>query len=262
VKPRVAVVVDRVVATYGAVSGLAFCYGQGSVLTGLTTSSDLDLVMVWTDRVPDRGERPVRGLAEAGTEPVQFDGAFGGLDSLRVEGWQVDVSHCPLAEFDRWLGSVRQGDGWQDVAWPQPLHAVAGFAYGTVLADPDGTGDRFRQSVESFPPLLGSKSRERLAADWSAARPDLVRCAERSDGWLLHQLAGEVLRVAYIAWFAAHHRYCPFPKHLRSWAERFSLDPALVELERRLWDETLAERLRRVSELVEGILATFPDRIP
>ncbi|MBM7785364.1 hypothetical protein [Tenggerimyces flavus] len=245
---------DRVVDRYGELQGLVLCFGQGSAVMGFSESSDLDLVMVWVDGVPAAAGRPIHALAAAGSEPKQFDGSFGGLDKLQVDGWEVDVSHCALASFERWLSEVHEGDGWQVEEWPQPLHSVAGFAYGQILADPSNVGARAQSALASFPPLLVTKSAERLAQDWEALRPELARCVERSDGWLFHQLSGPLVRVAYVAWLAAQHRYCPFPKHLRSWAIRLSLDPALVDAERQMWNGTLADRLDALTTFVEGIL--------
>lgn len=45
--PEVDQAVSRVVETYRRCNGVSFCYGQGSVLTGLTPESDLDIVMIW-----------------------------------------------------------------------------------------------------------------------------------------------------------------------------------------------------------------------
>jgi hypothetical protein len=89
-----------VLAAYACCEGLSFCYRQGSVLTGLTQTSELDLVMIWEDRVPERPARPARRTSAR--MPAQFDGAFGGLDSLRVSGWPVDVAHYTQQVFEGW----------------------------------------------------------------------------------------------------------------------------------------------------------------
>ena len=68
----VGLTIERVLARYGQRPGLALCYGQGSVLSGFTTSSDLDLIMVWAGELPSG--LAARELTDPGSEPVRFDG--------------------------------------------------------------------------------------------------------------------------------------------------------------------------------------------
>lgn len=248
-------VVSRIIDAYQHCGGMSFCYGQGSVLAGLTHDSDIDIVMIWEGEAPAGSSRPVRTLADAGTEPVQFDGSFGGLDNLQVDGWPVDVAHYTQDEFERWVRAVNQGDGWQERAWPLPLFAVSGFAYGVVLADSNGIARRTKTQALRVPTALVHKTRVKLDQDWPDLRSELLGCVDRSDGWLFHELAGDLLRLTYITWFAAHHRYCPFPKRMAGWAERFGFEPELLEIEQRIWrTPTLEERLVEITALVEGVL--------
>jgi hypothetical protein len=249
-------VVRKIVAAYQQCDDMAFCYGQGSVLTGLTQHSDVDVVMIWRDQVPARPARPVQPVSDPGVTPIQYDGSFGGLDNLQVGGWPVDVAHYTQEMFESWISEVLRGNGWQEPAWPLPLFAVSGFAYGVILADTTGAAQRARSRVDTFPPALLDKARLHLDQMWPGARGELEGCVRRSDGWLFHQLAVDVLRTVYITWFAAHHRYCPFLKRTSAWAQRFELDPELLQVERHIWRTAhLDERLGLIGALVEGVLS-------
>lgn len=97
-----------------------FAYGQGSVFTGFSTESDLDLVIIWAeDEPPPAASRPVGQLTDAGSTPTQFHDRTFGLDKMRVSGWEVDVAHYPRTRFDSWcalsdalLDCADRGDEW------------------------------------------------------------------------------------------------------------------------------------------------------
>lgn len=180
-----------------------------------------------------------------------------------MDGWPVDVAHYTEHEFARWLDDVRHGNGWQDREWPLPLFAVSGFAYGVLLADSERAGRRAVAQVESFPSALLDKARTQLANVWPGLRAELAGCVRRSDGWLFHEMAGNAIRDTYIAWFAAHRRYCPFPKRIAAWAQRFKLDPELLDLEQRIWRTgPLDQRLAVITTLVEGVLRIAQQSMP
>ncbi|ACQ82070.1 hypothetical protein Bcav_3828 [Beutenbergia cavernae DSM 12333] len=250
-------VVARVIERYRPGGSLAFAYGQGSVLSGIVADSDLDVVMIWADGVPTRSARPARALATPGTDPVQHDGAFGGLDSFDVDGWPVDVAHHTQEQFRRWVAEVLDGAGWQRQSeWPSPLFAVSGFAYGEILADDAGLAREVRARLEAFPARLHDTTRTHLDQMRPAVLAELAGCVRRSDGWLFHELASDLVRTAYLAWFAAHCRYCPFPKRTAAWAQRFGLEPELIDVEQRIWSAAgLDERLELIAAFSEGVLA-------
>jgi len=255
---RAFAVAARTVPVYQALGGLAFVYGQGSVVVGFATDADLDLICVW-DRAepPVAAVRPVHRLHTGTPPPAQFDRPGFALDQFWFGRQQVDVAHVPRAIFDGWLASVAAGGGWEGRAYPQPLAAVAGFAYGVLLADLGGGGTQARAGVTDFPQALTDRSREHLAAHLSAYTEALAGCADRGDGWLFHEILGDALRPALVAWFAAHRRYLPFHKRLHHWIARFGLEPALADLERRLWlpDADLARKQAYYVTLAEYVLA-------
>jgi hypothetical protein len=246
-----------VAAAYTECGGLSFCYGQGSVFSGLTMDSDLDIVMVWDRDVPPADQRPARRLNDGAAEPIQFDLARSALDKLQVGGWPVDVAHFSRAEFDGWLRDVRSGGGWQDPAWPLPLFAVSGFAYGLMLSDVDGHARRALDELRQFPQPLVDRTRDALRTEWPSFDAELAACARRGDGWLFHDLMSTLLRHTYITWFAAHHVYCPHPKRLGQWIARFAMEADIATLERGIWQDTsLTERRTRLTATVTAVLNT------
>lgn len=251
-------VAARVVPIYRPLGGLSFVYGQGSLVAGFATDADLDLILVW-DRPepPPAVERPI-DLLHTGTSPsAQFDRPNFFLDQFWMERQQVDVLHVPRSIFDGWLSSIGTGGGWEHRAYPQPLAAVAGFAYGVLLADIGGEGTRAREAVNAFPQALVDRSREHVAAHLPSYADVLAGCAARGDGWLFHEILGDALRPVLVAWFSAHHRYLPFHKRLHHWIARFALDPAIADLERRLWlpEADLVRKQALYSTLAAHILA-------
>ncbi len=250
--------VNRVIERYEVCGRLAFSYGQGSTFSGFSAESDVDLVMIWDEAIPE--ERPLRLLCDADVdEPVRFDGPHYGLDKLVMNGREVDVAHYSRATFDSWCAAVGAGDGWQEHAWPLPLHAVAGFVYGTQLADPRGAGAGILDSIRTPPVELHRKARSLVVEELPVYRDDLARCAERGDGWLFERLAGGLMKHAYVTWFAAENCYLPFPKHLHRWIDRLGLDADLARHHSEVWEQTrLSERQRAMVDFVERVAALKP----
>ncbi|GAA5008077.1 hypothetical protein [Actinopolymorpha pittospori] len=254
--PRVA---RQVIPAYRELGGLVFGYRQADMLTGDGTAR-VDLVLVW-DRaeLPAATARPWSVLAGGEGTPVSIHRPGLVLDRFDLGGVRVDVTHRRRSVFEGWLRDVRSGRGWEGAATPMPLHAVAGFAYGVLLEDPEGAGAAYRGCLATFPPALVERSREVLAAEVAAHDAHLERCARQGDGWLFHELLSPVLRHALVAWFAAEHRYCPHPRSLHQWVARFAMNPSIAALERGMWAPpvSLARRRELFLTMVERILA-FP----
>lgn len=250
-------VATRIVDAHRPLGGLAFGYGQGSVLTGFTTDSDLDIVLVWDrEEVPPSGERPAGALCDVGHASRQHSLPGLAVDNLRVDGWPVDVAHFPLRTFRSWCRQVRDGGGWREHEWPLPLHAVAGFVHGPDLGDPHGLAAVARTELAVLPAPLAAATRAALAEARDAYGPDLGAAADAGHGWLFHSLLTPLMQTAYFAWFAAEGRYCPFPKHLWAWTERFGLDRDITALDEQLWGANgLPERHRLALALVDRVLA-------
>jgi hypothetical protein len=237
-----------VVGSYAAQEPIGFAYGQGSAFTRFSADSDVDVVIIWDlDMVPESRAR--RAARPGGTrhDPVQFDGEFFALDKLRVDGRDVDVAHYTRASFESWCGEVDRGDGWQTDVWPLPLHSVAGFVYGTILADTDGSATRIREAIRIPSPRLVAKTAFTLTQELDGYASELQACVRRDDAWLLHHLAGRLMKHSYVAWFAAEGYYCPFPTHLWRWIRHLGLKRRASQLEEEVWaSTTLPERVAAV----------------
>ena len=248
----------RILPIYRQVGGLRFAYGQGSVVMGFTNDADLDLIMVWDRPTPPAiAERLVGQLNEGPQLAEQFHQPGFCLDRFWIGEQEVDVSHITGATFDDWLALVRNGLGWTPHAYPQPLAAIAGFAYGILLVDDSGVGAEARQRVADFPPTLATNARALLSERLPLYRENLDACARRDDGWLFHTILDGALRDICVTWFAAHGRYLPFHKRLHHWIARFDLEEDIASLERALWlpGSDLSRKIDIFSSLAERILA-------
>ncbi len=251
-------VAARIVPAYRALGGFAFAYGQGSRVMGFTDEADLDLVLVWDrDAPPASAARPAHRLNEGPRPAEQFHQPGFYLDHLWVGGQEVDVPHVTRATFDGWLTTVRAGAGWSAREYPQPLAAVAGFAYGVLLADETGAGAAARAVAADFPPAPATNARATLAERLPRYRANLSGCADREDGWLFHTILDGAMRDVCVAWFAAHGRYLPFHKRLHHWVARFELDADIAALERAVWGPgtDLAGKVGLFSAMAEHVLA-------
>jgi hypothetical protein len=261
-RPAVRAIAARILPMYRQIGGLSFAYGQGSLVMGFTDDADLDLVLVW-DRAapPAAAARPVRLLNEGPRAAEQFDQPGFCVDHFWVGGQEVDVPHLTRTTFDTWLSTVRGGSGGSAHAYPQPLAAVAGFAYGILLADETGAGSAARVLAADFPPSLAANARAMLAERLPRYRENLDLCARRDDGWLFHTILDGAMRDICVAWFAAHGRYLPFHKRLHHWIARFALEEDIASLERALWHPgaSLPHKADLLSAMAERVLALRSD---
>lgn len=250
----------RVVPAYRELGELAFAYGQGSAIAGFSERAGVDLVAVW-DRAepPDADARPVKALHQGTDLPVRLHHPALGMvrDTFTNGGRQVVVSHFTMADVKRWIDEVQSGRGWEHVVRPTPLYAVAGFVYGAQLSDESGSGSAWRDELAAFPDALIERSQNVLSADLRAYGDDLARYARNGDGWLFHEVFGDMLRHALVAWFATERKYCPYPKWVRHWVSRFALDPSIAALERGMWAPPVSLERRRelFVQLSERVLA-------
>lgn len=230
-------VAAKIVPVYRPIGALGFVYGQGSVVAGFTTESDLDVIFVWDrDEPPPPPQRPVHLINDGAAAAEQFHQPGFWLDRCWVGGQQVDICHVPRRHFEGWIDAVLAGEGWEHHAHPLPLYAVAGFAYGVLLQDERGGGADAYDRLTAFPAALTERSRRLLSDQLAGYLDALSGCIRRGDGWLFHELLCTGLKLIFVTWFAAHHRYCPHHKWLRRWIERLGLDPAMADLEQQLWD--------------------------
>lgn len=235
------VLLTRVVPAYAALGGLGLAYALGSLVEDLATQADLDLVLVWDGLVPEMTVRMELSVGEATPSPEWFDEPGFVLDRFWVSGQQIDAKHVTAAEFRGWIDQVGAGGGTS--GYPMPLIAVAGFLSGDVLHDPHDQVPELLSRLQRVPEALtraisGSVSREVV----DQALAELEGCLQRGDGLLFYSIATELMRRAYIWFFARQDRYWPHEKRLQT--RLGSLGRVdLAEGDRAIWTGPLSESL-------------------
>lgn len=215
-------------------------YGQGSVVHGFTSDSDLDFIAVW-DAVPDSAT-----LTAAG----QFSTHDGlAMEQAHLDGFDIDIQHVPATTFASWIASVRQGRGWSGDQWPMPIHVAAGLADGLLLIDSVGIGMSLQAELQTPAAELVEVVRHQLRTSTPGFVEALQRSAENGDYWLHDHLAVQFHKLIYTAWFLVEGHYPPFPKHLPQWTSRFDMDTHIRDVEQRSWLE--GDRTRKRTALAE-----------
>lgn len=236
IKPAV---VDHVIPSYETLGAIAFSYAQGSLVEGLATVADLDLVVAWEAEPPPVAARATLALSEGGPEPKYFDEAGFVLDRFWLAGQQIDVKHVAVGEVRSWVERVEDGGGTS--GYPMPAVALHGLLTGDVLTDPRGDCQKQQARIQKVPEAFSARTAdifepEALDGYWE----NLTACVDRGDGLLFYSLAAELLRRAYIAWFAAQGLYWPHEKRLQ--ARLVGLGRTdLAEGDRRVWSGTMPE---------------------
>lgn len=228
-RPSAALVVERLVDHYrrADTDDLSWMYGQGSVITGLTQDSDLDLILIWDKDVPNASTLP-------GQSKLTPHGRLA-LEQTRLDGYDVDLMHVPRRTFENWMGELEQGDGWAGTAWPLPIYVAAGLAEAELLLDPTGLGAEHRSRVQTPAAPLVANVRRQLEAAAPGFIKELYRAAERENRWLHASLAVQLHKLIYTAWFLFEGHYPPFPKYLPRRYERFGMDREIQGLEATYW---------------------------
>lgn len=239
--------VERVARRCRGADGLAWMYGQGSVITGFSADSDLDFVAVW-HRMPTG---PV--LSAAGGR-ITRSGELA-VEQLEIGGYEVEVQHVPVATYDRWMAALQEGEGWSGDAWPMPVHVAAGLAEGLVVADASGSGAELRARLQTPEPVLVRAVVDELSTSSSGFLRAMRRASSRGDLWLHDLLAVRLHKLVYSAWFLVEGHHPPFPKHLPDWFERYEMDGRIRRVEAAYWATSeLAERDGRLHELASAVL--------
>jgi hypothetical protein len=252
----VSIVVDQVLKAYSGCGTVAFAYGQGSTFCGFELDADLDIIVIWADDIPADARRPARQLCDPGVTPVQFATATSAVDNLVTGKRDTQVMSHSRSTFDSWCEMVRGGEGWRGREWPLPLHSIAGFAYGMLLADDNGEAAAIRDRISVPSAKLRNNTHEALVGELPEYRKALNSSAHRGEGWLFHELTVGLVKHAYASWFAAEGYYLPFPKHLDRWITRLDLDRELARREQLMWRTAdLIERQQAILEFVEGVVA-------
>ena len=226
-RPSAALVVGRLIEHYRRADGLSWMYGQGSVITGLTDDSDLDLILIWDQDVPSTPTLP-------GQPKLTAHGQLA-LEKSTVDGYDVDLMHVPRRTFETWMSELDQGNGWAGAAWPLPVYVAAGLAESELLLDPTGLGAAHRARVQTPAAPLVTNVRRQLEAAAPGFIKELRRAADRDNRWLHAHLAVQLHKLIYTAWFLFEGHYPPFPKYLPRWYERFGMNHEVQKLEATYW---------------------------
>ena len=242
-------VVEQVAVCFSQRHALAWLYGQGSVITGFSTDSDLDFVAVW-HRMPTAAVMP-RGGGFAHHGELA-------LEQWRMDGYDVDVQHVPSATFERWIGAVRRGKGWSGEQWPMPSHVAAGLAEGLLVVDSSGAGAELQARLQQPEPVLVEAVVGQLSSVAPSFLSELESAWAKGDSWLHDLLAVRLHKMIYTAWFLIEGHYPPFPKHLSNWYQRFGMDARVRQIEEDYWAATDPRDRRLVlAELVSAVLALY-----
>ncbi|MFG1812673.1 hypothetical protein ACGFIF_02815 [Kribbella sp. NPDC049174] len=246
-RPAAALVVERLVGHYRRTDGLSWMYGQGSVITGLTEDSDLDLILVWDQDVPGAPTMP-------GQSKLTAHGQLA-LEQSYVDGYDVDLMHIPRRMFVTWISELEGGDGWSGMAWPLPIYVASGLAESELLLDPTGLGTEYRTRVQTPAAPVVAKVRRQLEAAAPGFIKELRRSAERENRWLHAHLSVELQKLVYTAWFLFEGHYPPFPKYLPQWYERFGMNREIQRLEATYWAcRDLTEGTAALESLTAAVL--------
>lgn len=227
---------------------ISWMYGQGSVITGVAEDSDLDLILIWSTDVPNAPTLPGRSC-------LTVNGRLA-LEQSHVDGFDVDLMHVPRRTFDSWMSELSRGDGWADAAWPLPVYVAAGLAESQLLLDETGLGTEYRSRVQVPAAPLVAKVRHQLETALPSFVKELRRAVDRENRWLHADLAVQLHKLVYTAWFLFEGHYPPFPKYLPQWYERFGMDREIRRLEARYWAaRDPAESTAELESLAAAVLS-------
>jgi len=247
---------SELVVAYRPLGALLACFAQGSIVEGLASDTDIDVVLVWDGGPPDSSVRPAAGLADEDPAATVFDQPDFNVDRFWHDGQQFDVKHMPRLELETWVELIESGRGWD--GYPTPVVGIHGLVSGVILADSDGYLAAVLDRVGHVPPAFVRNTRtstETLTAIFT----ELEGCADRGDYLLFHRLAADVIRTGFIGWFAAQGRYWPLEKRLTA---RLQLAgrAELADLEQRAWTEsTLHLRLEAIRQLLTALTEADDD---
>ncbi|MPZ48187.1 MAG: hypothetical protein GEU75_02550 [Dehalococcoidia bacterium] len=244
---------EILIPAYAELGSLVFAYSQGSMVEGLSDSSDIDTVFVWASTIPQKQLRPPDGIADGHPFPRTFDRQ----ETLWVAGQEFGVSHITQQEWAQWLQLLDDGEGCS--GYPMPVIAAHGLLSGVLLHDPAGTGSELQLRLNQFPESLRLKAVSRARLGLPTYLEVLEKCDELGDGLLFHGELSRASCLAWIGWFSAQRRYWPLEKRLGLRLRLMDRND-LAEMEERVWSSgpKLNSRLEAFKELIEQLLAEMP----
>jgi diadenosine tetraphosphate (Ap4A) HIT family hydrolase len=229
-------------------------FGQGSVLTGLARCSDLDIVAVWQTGIPEATLLPGAGRHNLGNG-LAFEKHTDG-----PSGVEVDLMHVSQERMDSWVEAIEAGTDWNSNEWPDPLFAVSGVAHAVILHDPDTTGRASRERLSRPSKAFLDTVSDTFAGLAPMYLREIDRAAARGHWWLQHKLVTKLMRVTYVAIFAAHGHYAPFPKYIPVWFDRIDVPTELRANEAAVWASVGQAQTRALQTLVDQVLTAPSQR--
>jgi hypothetical protein len=246
----------ELVVGYRPLGALLACFAQGSIVEGLASDADIDVVLVWDGDPPDSSVRPAEGLADEDPAPTVFDQPDFNVDRFWHDGQQFDVKHMPRLELETWVELIESGRGWD--GYPTPVVGIHGLLSGVVLVDPDCYLGAVRDRVGRLPQAF-VRNTQMSTGTLTGLFTELERCADRGDYLLFHRLAADAIRAGFIGWFAAQGRYWPLEKRLTTRLQLAGRGD-LADLEQRAWTEpTLHQRLAAIRQLFTALTEADDD---
>jgi hypothetical protein len=244
---------NQLATAYAQLGSIAFVYCQGSMVENLSKSSDIDIVCVWTDAVPDEACRPPPGIADASPDPVVNDHQ----ESFSASGQEFDVNHVRQSDWDGWVQELEQGSGCS--GYPMPVIAAHGLPSGILLLDPLGAGFKLQTRLANFPQALRIEAPRRARSLLPGYLLVLDRCVEESDGLLFHSELAAVARLSWIGWFSARQHYWPLEKRLGLRLQLMGRQD-LANMEAKVWSAPdLLSRFIAFRELTQVLLTEMPE---
>lgn len=241
----------ELIAWYQGLAELGFAYAAGSLVEGFTDDADLDLTFVWTDNVPPADTRLPTPLLDPEPAPQTYEQPNFNLDRIWAHEQQFDIKHVTVADVEAWIGEIESGSGFD--GYPMPAIVMHALTNGVVLCDNERSLPQLWDRVASPPAAYRTSAADRWASSRAQYTEELRRCVHRGDGMLMHELTFQMVRTAFIAWFATHGEYWPHEKRLGTRLERMG-HSKLAALEARVWTaSSLEEALKETEGLLDAL---------
>ncbi|GEM_PF-6360607 len=253
--PHRARLLERVLPAYEQLGTLAFAYWQGSLVSGYTDQSDLDVILVWdTPDAPTGREGVVATLDEEGRQPpFVVDYMDVHLDRFVMAQQEYNVGHWSLPASRDAVQTVLTG---RERPGPGVLHAltaVSGFWSGQLLFDPAQEGVALHRALRAFPLVLQEQSIHVVRNHRAAYLADVRKFAERRDWFMFHSVLVTAVRASLQALFAAHRVYYPGDKWLREAIRKHGLGQGTLAAFDGVWDlrAPATERIASLTQLLD-----------
>ena len=189
-------------ASYEAAGRCVLAWAQGSLAQGLTDRSDLDLVLVWPDTVPEARHR---------TAWHHSNGDFH-LDRLTLRGQPIEVLHRTRRDLEELVADVEHAR-FARAGVIDPVQACAALVAGQLLDGDAPLWRDLRSRLSPAPVATCASLRRRATTSRAFSTQRIERLLHRGDWFgfesaFVEVLDGQVLPAA----FAAAGALYPGPK--------------------------------------------------